>query len=105
MEDVDVYGLYSVNIPIIIGTLLIIAIALTVFGMREKNDFFRRIILLRTGLVLMGLTIILTGFLWYANLAMMHNPLPVYIQDIVLLTFLSVGGGIVIGAALSMKSK
>jgi hypothetical protein len=82
MEFVDVYGLYSVNIPAIIGTLLIIAIVLTVLGMREKSDLFRRTILLKSGLVLFGLTILLTGFLWYANLATMFNPLLVYIQDI-----------------------
>jgi hypothetical protein len=101
METSEV--LYAVNIPAILGTLLLIALILIVLGFKEKNNPTRRITLLRTGIVLIGLTILLTGFLWYANLAMTHVPLPVYIQDVVLLTLFSIGGGMAIGAALAMK--
>jgi hypothetical protein len=70
---------------------------------KKKNNPTRRIALLKTGIVFIGLTVLLTGFLWHANLATTHVPLPVYMQDIVLLTIFSAGGGIAIGAALAMK--
>jgi len=101
MEEVEL--MYSVNIPAILGTLLIIALVLVALGFREKNDVVRRLTLLRIGVMLIGLTILLTGFLWYASMAMIHIPLPVYIQDVALLTLFSAGGGIVIGAAFAMK--
>ncbi len=101
MESVE--AMYSANYPAILGTLLIIGIVLIFLGFREKNNLVRRLTLLKSGTIFIGLTILLTGFLWYASMAMSHVPLPFYIQDVVLLTALSVGGGITIGIALAFK--
>lgn len=103
MESVE--AMYSVNIPAILGTLLIIGIVLIFLGFREKSNFARRLTLLRSGMTFIGLTILLTGFLWYASLTLSHVPLPFFIQDVVLLTVLSVGGGIVMGIASVFKGK
>jgi hypothetical protein len=101
MEEIE--SMWGVNLPVILGTLFLIAVIFIVLGFKEKDNRARRITLLRTGILFIGLTILLTGFLWYANLATTNIPLPIYMQDVILLTLLSAGGGIVIGAALVMK--
>ena len=101
MESVE--AMYSVNIPAILGTLLIIGIVLIFLGFREKSNLVRRLSLLKSGMMFIGLTILPIGFLWYAFMAMSQVPLPFYIQDVVLPTVFSAGGGIVIGVALTFK--
>jgi hypothetical protein len=95
--------MFSVSLPGILGMLAIIATILVVLGFNEKNDLVRRIRLLRSGVALIGLTLVLTGFLWYAHLALIYIPLPLYIEDIIILTLLSTCGGVAMGIALTMK--
>ena len=96
--------MYSVSLPVILGMLAIIAAILIVLGFKEKNNPARRIRLLRWGVALIGMTIVLTGFLWYAYWALVHVPLPVSMEDIVILTLFSTVGGVAMGMALTMKS-
>jgi len=96
--------MYSVSLPVILGMLAIIATLLIVLGFKEKNDLARRIRLLRWGVALIGMTLVLTGFLWYAYWALVHVPLAVSLEDIIILTLFSTVGGVAMGMALTMKS-
>jgi len=98
-------AMYSINIPYILGMLAIIATILIVLGFREKNNLARKIRFVKSGIALIGLTIVLAGFLWYASWALVYVALPMRIEDIVLLTIFSTGGGVAMGVALTMKSR
>jgi hypothetical protein len=95
--------MYSIDFPGLLATLLVFAILLIVLGLWEKSNPARKRTPIRIGMMLIGIVILLTGFLWYVSLATIYIPLPIYMQDIVLLTLFSAVGGVVIGVALVMK--
>lgn len=93
-EMQQMFGFSAVGI---LGTGFVIAILLLVIGLREKDDSLRKVRFLRAGGVLLGLMIIVTGFVWYASFVYPYPPH--YLEGVFLLTLVSSIGGLIIGAA------
>jgi hypothetical protein len=94
MQDVQV--MVSPSGLGILGTGFIIAILLVVIGLRERDDFSRRVRYIRSGGILFGFMIIVTGFTVYAYLVAVMT-LIMALQDVFILTLVSSIGGLIMG--------
>ena len=88
--------MFGFNAPGILGTGFLIAILLIVIGLREKDDFHKKVRYLRSGGILFGIMIIATVFIVYAYLAMTVT-LIMTLGDVTILTLVSSLGGTIIG--------
>ena len=80
----------------ILGTGFLIAILLVAIGLREKEDFSKRVRYIRSGGILFGTMIIVTVFTVYAYLVAVMT-LIMTLQDVFILTLVSSIGGLIIG--------
>lgn len=93
----EMQQMFGVSFVGVIGTGLVIAALLLLFGLREKTNLVRKVRLLRAGGVLLGLMVIVTGFTWYAYFVYPYPPY--HLGDVFMLTLASSVGGLIIGAA------
>ena len=82
--------------PGILGIGFVIAILLIVIGFREKEDFLRKVRYVRSGGILFGIMIIVTGLIVYGYLVVTMS-LSMTLQDVIIATLVSSMGGLIIG--------
>ncbi len=96
MQDAQV--MFGFSAPGILGIGYFIAIILIVIGLREKDDFQKKVRYLRSGGILFGIMIIVTIVAIYAYLVttlMLIMTLP----DVITLALVSSLGGLIIGVS------
>jgi hypothetical protein len=92
----DAQIMFGFSAPGILGIGYFIAIILIVIGLREKDDFQKKVRYLRSGGILCGIMIILTIFSIYAYLVTVLM-LIMTLTDLITLTVVSSVGGLIIG--------
>ncbi len=84
--------------PGILGIGFVIAIILIILGYREKEDFLKKVRYVRSGGILFGIMILISGLIVYGYLvATMAYSLT--LGDVMILTLVSSLGGLIIGIA------
>ena len=87
--------MFGFSAPGIIGVGFAIAILLIVIGLRERDDYLRKVRFVRAGGMLLGIMIIVTVVTVYAHLVTMG--LIMKLQDVITLALVSSFGGLIIG--------
>jgi cellobiose-specific phosphotransferase system component IIC len=87
--------MFGFSAPGIIGFGFAIAIILIIIGLREKDDYFRKVRYIRSGGIIFGIMIIVTVVIVYAHLVTMG--LIMKLQDVITLALVSSFGGLIIG--------
>ncbi len=91
--------MFAFSGPGILGIGFVIAILLIVIGFRERTEYHRRVRFLRTGGILFGVMIIITGTTLYGYLATTIMT-PMTFQDVLILSGISSFGGLIIGISI-----
>ena len=73
-----------------------IAIVLLILGLMEKTNYSRRVRMIRSGGILLGLMVVATGLTWYGYIVLTSS-LPLTIGDVVILTLVAAIGGLISG--------
>jgi hypothetical protein len=79
-----------------LGMGLVIILVLLLIGLREKENILRKVRFYRAAGILLGLLVIVTGFAWFSYLAATVTT-PLTIEDVIILTSVSSGGGLISG--------
>ncbi|MFW9887357.1 MAG: hypothetical protein ACFFER_04205 [Candidatus Thorarchaeota archaeon] len=94
LQEVQVMG--TPSIPIILGFGFFIAILLIIIGIIEREDYPRRVRYIRSGGILFGIMIVVTGITVYGYLVAVSG-LIMNLQDVINLASVSSIGGLIIG--------
>ncbi|MHA2142829.1 MAG: hypothetical protein ACXADD_15190 [Candidatus Thorarchaeota archaeon] len=94
LQEVQVMA--GLSAPGILGFGFFIAVLLIIIGIREREDYPRRVRYIRSGGILFGLMIVVTGFTVYGYLVAVIG-LIMTLQDVIILTMVSSIGGLIIG--------
>ncbi|MFX1266146.1 MAG: hypothetical protein ACFFH0_12240 [Promethearchaeota archaeon] len=94
LQEMEVMA--TLSIPGILGLGFFIAILLIIIGIREREDYPRRVRYIRSGGILFGIMIVVTGFTVYGYLVAVRG-LIMNLQDVIILTLVSSIGGLITG--------
>lgn len=93
----------GVSMPALLILGFVIAIILLIFGFMEKKNPLRKKRLLAAGTILFGIMIVAVPLSWYGYWAIASGGILVNISDIVIITFLSLIGGIIISFGIEFN--
>jgi hypothetical protein len=97
--------MYVINIPSLLVIGFVIALVLIYYGRGKGKDNPSYYTLMGTGIVLLGVMIMIVPLSWYGSLALIQTSVEMLSSDILILTVLSTIGGIVIGYGLIFIQK
>ncbi len=100
----EMQQMFGVSVVGILGLGFVIVILLVILGLLEKNDYSKRVKMIRTGGILLGIMIIATGLIWYGILVATPST-SLTLGDVVLLTLDSSIGGLISGISCCIPIK
>ena len=105
MQQTEQQVMVGINFPSLLALGFIIAILLIYYGRGKGTGTPSYFTLIGSGIMLFGMMIVMVPLSWYGTLILVRPSFEVLFSDILILTFLSTLGGIIIGYGLIFYRK